>query len=98
LEKFPPVPETTLQNPVPVNAAFAFKVVVLVLHRVESVWSGPAFATVGLGIILTFILSELMQVKLFRTLKMYLPAPALVMPGIVGFFKMDVKPLGPVHE
>jgi hypothetical protein len=39
----PPAPETMLHAPVPVPGAFAAKVTVVT----QSVWSGPAFATVG---------------------------------------------------
>ena len=43
----PPVPVTTLHEPVPTVGAFAAKVAA----PPQTVWSGPAFATVGAAVI-----------------------------------------------
>ena len=42
----PPAPVTTLHEPVPTVGAFAAKVAA----PPQTVWSGPAFATVGLAV------------------------------------------------
>ena len=43
----PPVPDTMLHTPVPIEGAFAARVTVVNPQVAAPVWSGPAFETVG---------------------------------------------------
>ena len=52
---------------------------------------------VGGGLTVTFVVAELTQPEAFVTLNVYTPPIELLTFEIVGFCKLLINPLGPVH-
>lgn len=90
------VPETTVHAPVPTVGVLPAKVAVLTPQA--GFISKPALATVGAAETTTAaVLTGAAEAQVLLAANVYIPAPAVEMPAMVGLCKVEVKALGPVQ-
>jgi hypothetical protein len=99
---FPPVPETMLHEPVPIDGVLPASVVPVIPHIAEPTWSGPALADVGLGwnVIVTSSTEAVQGELLIVQRNMYVvPAvPVKVLVGLAGVAIFPPVPETMLHE
>jgi hypothetical protein len=98
----PPVPDTMLHEPVPIDGVLPARVVLVIPHIVEPTWSGPALAAVGLRwkVIVTSsveaVHGELLIVQ--RNIYVVPAVPVKLLVGLVGVPMFPPVPETMLHE
>ena len=90
------VPETTDHAPVPTVAVLPANVAVLAPQA--GFIAEPELAVVGVALTVTeTVLTGVAEAQVLLSVSVYIPAPAVVIPAMVGLCNVEAKLLGPVQ-